>query len=99
MIRDYAPTAQRWLRTCLTGLGMASTCLAWAQQGDASTTEPLVVLPAQVRLGIEKLKLPGNESMGLVEAAWRQNRSGPLALDVGLYVGGGAVAPRRWVAA
>jgi hypothetical protein len=115
--------AKRWLRTCLAGLGMASSGLAWAQQSEPVATEPLVVLPAQVRLGIEKLKLPGDESMGLVgtsylvnigrglsvgpaaygaisgrrgglftlgaEAAWRQNLSGPLALDVGLYVGGG----------
>jgi len=56
----------RHLRHWLAGLGMATTGLAWAQ----TSTDPLVTAPAQIKLGIERVKLPGDERMGLVGTSY-----------------------------
>ncbi|HEX6704466.1 MAG TPA: hypothetical protein VF169_06870 [Albitalea sp.] len=49
------------LPSLLAGLGLAACDAAWAQAQD-----PLVSTPAQIKLGIEKVQLPGDEKMGLV---------------------------------
>jgi hypothetical protein len=56
----------RWLRVGLASLGIAGWGVAAAQ----ASGEPLVVAPAHIRLGIEKLKLPGDENMGLVGSSY-----------------------------
>src|SRR3954447_24604291 len=54
----------RWLRSAIACIALAAGTLAAAQAQD--DTGPLVVAPAQLRLGIEKVELPGHEKMGLV---------------------------------
>jgi hypothetical protein len=56
--RSLSGRLGRWLA----GIGMASSGLAFAQ----ATTDALVVTPAQVKLGLERVKLPGGEHVGLV---------------------------------
>ena len=78
----------RWLCTVVAGLGMTGPGLAFAQ----SVGDPLTVAPAQVRLGFEKVELPGNEKMGLVGTSY--------LVDVGrgFFVGPaayGAISGRR----
>ena len=58
------PTARFRLCAVVLVLGLAGSTLARAQQADDS--DAVVVAPAQVRIGLETLKLPGDEDMGLV---------------------------------
>jgi hypothetical protein len=83
---------QRWLRTWLTGLGLAGSGLSWAQTDAGSSADPLTVLPAQVRLGVEKLRLPGDESMGLVGTSYLVEIGHGLSVGPAAY---GAISGRR----
>lgn len=76
--------AQRWL----TALGLATAGAAWAQ----AANDPLVVVPAQVKLGIEKVKLPGDERMGLIGTSYLLGVGHGLAVGPAVY---GAVSGRR----
>jgi hypothetical protein len=80
--------AKRRLRHWLAGLGMAGAGLASAQP----VTEPLTVAPAQIKLGIEKLKLPGDESMGLVGTSYLIGIGQGFAVGPAAY---GAISGRR----
>ena len=80
--------AHRWLRAWLASLGLAGTGLAWAQ----ADTDPLTVMPAQVHLGIEKLRLPGDEHMGLIGSTYLVDIGHGLSLGPAVY---GAISGRR----
>ena len=84
----------RWTRTWLAGLGLASSGLAWAQTpGDAAAPEDaLTIRPAQVRLGIEKVHLPGNEAMGLVGSTYLVDIGHGLWIGPAAY---GAISGQR----
>jgi hypothetical protein len=76
------------LRSGLAALGAAAAGVSWAQ-GAADT---LVSVPAQVKIGIENVSLPGDENMGLVGTTYL------VDLGHGLSVGGaayGAISGRR----
>lgn len=95
----------RHLRHWLAGLGLATTGLSWAQQ----SADPLVTAPAQIRLGIEKVKLPGDEKMGLVGTSYLIGighgfSAGPAVYGAvsgkrgGLFTVGGELAWQRPIA-
>ena len=74
----------------LGGLGLAATAgLACAQQASGDV---LALAPAQVKLGIEKLKLPGDESMGLVGTTYLIGVGHGLSVGPAVY---GAISGRR----
>ncbi|WP_124541392.1 hypothetical protein [Piscinibacter terrae] len=78
----------RYLRHWLAGLGMATTGLSWAQ----TSTDPLVTTPAQIRLGIEKVSLPGDEKMGLVGTTYLIDVGHGLSVGPAAY---GAISGKR----
>lgn len=86
------PRLSRPLRHWLAGIGMATTGLSWAQSGTDSATDPLVVAPAQVKVGIEKVKLPGDEKMGLVGTSYLIDVGHGLSVGPAVY---GAISGRR----
>ncbi|HJV61481.1 MAG TPA: hypothetical protein VJ743_11090 [Albitalea sp.] len=87
MIHSAMPRAMRGLCRWLTGVGLATGGLAWAQGGD-----PMEIVPAQVKLGIEKVKLPGDERMGLVGTSYLIGVGHGLAFGPAVY---GAVSGHR----
>jgi len=60
---------------------------AWAQ-----TSDPLVTLPAHMKLGAERVTLPGNETMGLVGTTYLVGVGRGFSLGPAAY---GAVSGRR----
>ncbi|HJV94789.1 MAG TPA: hypothetical protein VJ608_02080, partial [Albitalea sp.] len=80
--------ARRWLKAWLASLGLAGSSLAWAQ----AQSDPLTLLPAQVRLGIEKLRLPGDERMGLIGTSYLVDVGHGVSLGPAVY---GAISGRR----
>ncbi|WP_280155338.1 hypothetical protein [Piscinibacter sp. XHJ-5] len=78
----------RWLRAGLVGLGLAGCGVAASQP----ISDPLVVAPAHIRLGIEKLKLPGGENMGLVGSSYLIDLGHGFSAGPAVY---GAISGRR----
>ncbi len=71
-------------------LGAALGAPVQAQQGDAD--EGLRVRPTHVRLGLEKIKLPGGESVGLLGASYRLGMGGGFSVGPAVH---GALTGRR----
>jgi len=94
--------SRRALCAVVAALAAAAGAPARAQVPD----DPLLVVPAQARIGIEKVTLPGNESMGLVGTTYlvdigRGFSAGPAAYGAisghrgGLFTVGGELAWRH----
>lgn len=72
---------------------MATTGLSWAQtSGDALSNDPLHVAPAQVKVGMEKVNLPGDEKMGLVGTSYLIELGHGVSFGPAVY---GAISGRR----
>lgn len=76
------------LQACLAGLGLLSAASAWAQ----ASGDPLASAPAQIRLGIERTTLPGDEHMGLVGTSYMIGLGGGVMAGPAAY---GAISGRR----
>lgn len=63
-------------------LGLSVT--AASAQGDI-TTEPIVMRPAEARVTLERLKLPGNEKLGLVGTSYLVDLGGGLAFGPAIF--------------
>jgi len=101
------PRSRHALRAAVAVLALAGCACARAQADAAD--DPLVEAPAQIRLGIEKVKLPGNEKMGLVGTTYlidlgRGFSAGPAAYGAisghrgGLFTVGAELAWRQRLA-
>ena len=95
----------RWgLRLAAVGLGMVGSAAAWAQMGIEPDTNPVQIKPAHARIGIERIRLPGDEGVGLLGTSYLIGLgdsgfyAGPAAYSAftgrrgGLYTFGGEVA-------
>jgi hypothetical protein len=89
MTRPFS--AWRMSCRCLIGIGLASG-MALASAQTSAPADPLAVMPARVRLGIEKVALPGDERMGLVGTSYLVDIGHGLAFGPAVY---GAVSGRR----
>jgi hypothetical protein len=87
-VSDILRAPRRGLRACLAGFGLLATTSAWAQ----ATTDPLVSLPAQIKFGIERTTLPGDEHMGLVGTSYLVGLGGGVSAGPAAY---GAITGRR----
>jgi hypothetical protein len=104
------PSPCRALHAAAAAWAMAAAAAASAQSAaPAAPGDPLVVAPAQIRLGIEKVTLPGDEKMGLVGTTYlvdigRGFAVGPAAYGAvsgqrgGLFTVGGELAWRHRIA-
>jgi len=86
--RPSRSLARRCVRHWIAGLGLVCTGAACAQ----SVEEPLAVAPAQVKLGIEKLRLPAGERMGLVGTTYLVGVGHGFAVGPAAY---GAISGHR----
>lgn len=82
----------RALRACVAGVGLLSGGLAWSQSAAAPAGDPLVTRPAQIRLGLERTTLPGDEHVGLVGTSYLIDLGHGLHAGPAVY---GAVSGRR----
>lgn len=76
------------LRACLAGLGLVSSGLAWSQ----ADGDPLKSAPAQIKLGLERTTLPGDEHLGLVGTSYLVGLGGGFSAGPAAY---GAISGRR----
>ena len=75
------------LRLAIAGAGLSACILACAQSAD-----PLLTAPAQIRVGIERTRLPGGEHMGLVGTSYLIGVGRGLSIGPAIY---GAASGRR----
>lgn len=81
------------VRTGVIALSMAGAhTTAWAQNAAADSTDALTRAPTQVRFGIEKVRLPGDERMGLVGTSYLVGLGRGLSFGPAAY---GAISGRR----
>jgi len=81
-----------WTKAVLASLGLLGSGIALAQASDSSADEPLKTLPAQVRLGLERIRLPGNEHLGLVGTSYLADVGHGFAIGPAVY---GAISGHR----
>lgn len=80
-------------RLCAALLALSFAGAATAQAGSPTDAqEPLAVRPTHVRLGLEKVKLPGGESVGLVGASYLLDIGHGFAAGPAVH---GAITGRR----
>jgi len=89
---SHATLVPSWMRAVLASLGVLTSSSVLAQSTDKPVDSPLISLPAQVRLGFERVRLPGDETMGLVGTSYLVDLGGGFALGPAAY---GAITGRR----
>jgi hypothetical protein len=72
------------MKTLLLGF-LAAPALALCQPVDAPSSEPLLARPATVRLGYERLRLPGGERLGLLGTTFLIDIGGGFAVGPAAY--------------
>jgi hypothetical protein len=87
-VSDILRMPRSGLRACLAGVGLLATTTAWSQ----AVTDPLVSLPAQIKIGIERTTLPGDEHMGLLGTSYLVGLGYGISAGPAAY---GAITGRR----
>jgi hypothetical protein len=73
-------------------LGLVAFAAAGSALAQSASTDPLVSTPSHIKLGIEKLKLPGDERMGLIGTSYLIGVGRGFAVGPAAY---GAISGQR----